>query len=97
MTTPAPDDAAPSGIKARARRLAAPVVAKARQEVVKATADDYVSLRAEVAELRAELTRQRAEHAAELAAVNEEIAGLVEAAKATKPAKATTGSSGKRR
>ncbi|MCB0964368.1 MAG: hypothetical protein KDA98_13900, partial [Acidimicrobiales bacterium] len=62
--TAASDDAGPSGIKARARRLAAPVVAKARQEVVRATADDQVTLRAELAELRDELARQRAEHAA---------------------------------
>lgn len=64
------------GIKARARRLAAPVVNKARQEIVRAAADDQNSLRAEVAELREELARQRAEHQAELAAVHEELAAL---------------------
>jgi hypothetical protein len=74
-----PTDPGPSGnpgLKARARRLAAPVVAKARNEVVKATADDQLALRAEVAELRAELVRQRAEHQAELAAIHEELAAL---------------------
>ena len=76
MTAPDADDAEPAGIKARARRLAAPVVAKARQEVVRATADDQAVLRAELAELRAELARQRAEHAAEIAALHEELAGL---------------------
>lgn len=76
MTT---SDRAPSGspgIKERAKRLAAPVVAKARNEVVKATADDQLALRAEVADLRAELVRQRAEHQAELAAIHEELANL---------------------
>lgn len=66
----------PTGLKAKARRMAAPVVAKARQEIVRAAADDQANLRAEVAELRAELTRQRAEHAAAMAAINEELAGL---------------------
>ena len=92
MTEPEPTDEAPSGIKARARRLAAPVVAKARQEVVKATADDQLSLRAEVAELRAELLRQRAEHQSEIAALHEELAGLA-AATLAKP----TPANGKRR
>ena len=73
--TPA-DDAGGTGIKAKARRLAAPVVAKAREEIVRAAADDQVTLRAEVAELRDELTRQRAEHAAEIAALHEELAAL---------------------
>jgi hypothetical protein len=67
------------GLKARAKRLAAPVVAKAREEVVRVTADDQLVLRAELAELRAELARQRAEHQAELAAIHEELAGLVAA------------------
>ena len=89
MTSADEDPAAPSGIKARAKRLAAPVVAKARQEVVRATADDQLTLRAEVAELRAELARQRAEHQAEIAALHEELSGLAAAA----PAPAT----GKRR
>ena len=72
----APDDAGPTGIKAKARRLAAPVVAKAREEIVRAAADDQVTLRAEVAELRDELRRQRAEHAAEIAALHEELSAL---------------------
>ena len=76
MTPPESDDPGAAGIKARARRLAAPVVAKARQEVVRATADDQLNLRAELAELRAELARQRAEHAAEIAALHEELAAL---------------------
>ena len=71
-----PTDSAPGGIKARARRLAAPVVAKARDEIVRAAADDQVTLRAEVAELRDELARQRAEHRAEIAALHEELAAL---------------------
>lgn len=85
MTSEDLDPAAPSGIKARARRLAAPVVAKARQEVVRATADDQLTLRAEVAELRAELARQRAEHQAEIAAIHEELAGLAAAAPVAAP------------
>jgi hypothetical protein len=76
VTTPDQDPRAGAGLKARAKRLAAPVVAKARDEVVRATADDQLALRAEVAELRAELARQRAEHQAELAAIHEELAGL---------------------
>ncbi|WP_426573395.1 hypothetical protein [Aquihabitans sp. McL0605] len=72
----APEDAGTGGIKARAKRLAAPVVAKARQEVVRATGDDLLTMRAELAELRADLARQRAEHAAEIAALHEELAGL---------------------
>ena len=83
MTTE-PDPTA-SGIKARAKRFAAPVVAKARQEVVKATADDQLSLRAEVAELRAELARQRAEHQADIAALQEELSGLIAAAASNPP------------
>ena len=55
------------------------MVAKARHEVVKATADDQISLRAEVAELRAELARQRAEHQADIAALQEELSGLAAA------------------
>lgn len=79
MTTPDQDPRAGAGLKAKAKRLAAPVVAKAREEVVRATADDQLALRAEVAELRAELVRQRAEHQAELAAIHEELSGLVAA------------------
>lgn len=67
------------GLKARAKRLAAPVVAKAREEVIRVTADDQLALRAELAELRAELARQRAEHQAELAAIGEELAALAAA------------------
>ncbi len=78
MTTPDPGPTATPGLKARAKRLAAPVVAKARHEVVKATADDQLALRAEVAELRAELVRQRAEHQAELAAIHEELNALTQ-------------------
>lgn len=78
MTPPAAaSEPAPAGLKARARRLAAPVVAKAREEMVRAAADDRDAVRAELAELRVELARQRAEHAAAIAALNEEIAGLV--------------------
>lgn len=76
----APDQPVPStGLKAKARRVAAPVVAKARQEIVRAAADDQQALRAEVAALRMELTRQAASHAAEIAALREEVAGLVAA------------------
>lgn len=70
---PAPE---PSGLKAKARRLAEPVVARARHELVRAAADDQQALRAEVTELRAELVRQRAEHQAALAAINEELDAL---------------------
>lgn len=76
--TPPGDEPTPT-LKARAKRLAAPVVARAREEVVKATAGDLVALRAEVAELRADLVRQRAEHQAELAALHEELDGLMAA------------------
>ena len=79
MTTPEPGPPASEGLKARAKRLAAPVVAKARHEVVRATADDQLALRAELAELRAELVRQRAEHQAEIAAIHEELAALASA------------------
>ena len=79
MTTSASDPSGAPGLKARAKRLVAPVVAKARQEVVNATAHDQLALRAEVAELRTELARQRAEHQAELAAVHEELAALTAA------------------
>jgi len=77
VTTSDTPPSEPGGIKARARRLAAPVVAKARQEIHRAASDDQQALRAEVDELRAELARQRAEHAAAIAALNEELAGLV--------------------
>lgn len=76
MTQSGSDQPTPTGIKAKAKRLAAPVVNKARQEIVRAAADDQATLRAEVAELRAELSRQRAEHAAEIAALHEELAAL---------------------
>ncbi|MFN8017730.1 MAG: hypothetical protein U0P45_06370 [Acidimicrobiales bacterium] len=78
MTTPETPAPEAAGIKARARRLAAPVVNKARQEIVRAAADDQSSLRAEVAELRDELARQRAEHQAELAGLQEELAAVRE-------------------
>jgi F0F1-type ATP synthase membrane subunit b/b' len=72
-----PLDPAPAGWKAKAKRLAAPAVARAREEVVRATADDVASLRSEVAELRADLARQHAEHAAAVAALQEELSGLL--------------------
>jgi F0F1-type ATP synthase membrane subunit b/b' len=73
-----PDQPVPNtGLKAKARRVAAPVMAKARQEIVRAAADDQQALRAEVAELRTDLARQAASHAAEIAALREEVAGLV--------------------
>ena len=68
--------AEPTGLKARAKRLAAPVVAKARAELVRAAETEHAELRAELDELRADLRRQRAEHAAELAALHEELAAL---------------------
>lgn len=77
MTSPDQPLTGIPGLKARAKRMAAPVVAKAREEVVRVTADDQLALRAELAELRAELARQRAEHQAELAAIHEELAGLL--------------------
>lgn len=71
-----PDPAPPAGWKAKARAAAAPVVARAREEVVRATASDVVALRGELAEVREELERQRAEHAAAIAALQEELSGL---------------------
>jgi len=79
VTPSASESSGASSLKARAKHLAAPLVARARQEVVNATAHDQLALRAEVAELRTELARQRAEHQAELAAVHEELAALTAA------------------
>lgn len=78
MSTSDPTASEPVGLKAKARKLAEPAVARVRQELVRAAADDQAGLRAEVAELRAELARQRAEHAAEIAAIHEELAGLAQ-------------------
>lgn len=78
MTTPDPTAVEPAGFKAKARKLAEPAVARVRQELVRAAADDQAGVRAELAELRAELARQRGEHAAEIAALHEELAALAE-------------------
>ena len=63
-------------LKAKARRAAVPVVARVRQELDRAGAQDLAELRAEVASLREELVRTRAEQAAELAAIHEELASV---------------------
>ena len=65
---------APATLKAKARKLAEPVLARARTEMARAANDDVAALRAEVVELREELERQRAEHAAAIAALHEELA-----------------------
>ncbi len=59
-------------LKAKARSVATPVVAKVRYELDRATGGEVDSLRAEVAELRAEVSQLRAEHAAALAALQED-------------------------
>lgn len=59
-------------LKAKARQVATPVVAKVRYELDRATGGEVDSLRAEVAELRAEVSQLRAEHAAALAALEED-------------------------
>jgi hypothetical protein len=79
---------ATGSLRARARRLAAPMVARARHELARAAADDQAALRAEVAELRGELARVRAEHAAATAALYEELASL--AARLDGPPKPST-------
>jgi hypothetical protein len=61
-------------LKVAARRAAVPVIARLRQELDRAAAEELDGLRAEVAELRSELARTRAEHSAELAALHEELA-----------------------
>lgn len=63
-------------VKAAARKAAVPVIARVRQELDRAGAEDLADLRAEVAALRAEVARIRAEHAAELAALHEELAAV---------------------
>ncbi|MBK6855217.1 MAG: hypothetical protein IPG97_01255 [Microthrixaceae bacterium] len=70
-----PLQSAPAGtarIKAQARRVATPVVARVRSELDRATAGEVAALRAELAELRAEVTRLRAEQEAALAAQRED-------------------------
>ena len=61
-------------IKASARKAAVPVIARLRQELDRAGAEDLAGLRAEVASLREELARAKADHAADLAALHEELA-----------------------
>lgn len=72
----APSLDATGSLRARARRLARPLVDRARHELAHAAAIDQAALRTEVAELRAELARARAEHAAVTAALYEELAAL---------------------
>lgn len=59
-------------VKAKARQVATPVVARVRTELDRAASGEVESLRGEVAELRAELARLRAEHAAAIAALQED-------------------------
>lgn len=73
------DDPSPPGpattsarLKARARQVATPVVARVRAELDRAAAGEVAALRSEVAELRAEVQRLRAEQAAALAALAED-------------------------
>ena len=63
------------GARARGvgRRLAAPVLKRARAELALAARHEQASLRAEVDELRGELARTRTSQAAELAALHEEM------------------------
>ena len=88
MTHPAIDDTAAArlrpnrpteepkttGLKASARKAAGPMIARLRQELDRAGAEDLAALRAEVAALREEVARLKAEHAADLAALHEELA-----------------------
>jgi hypothetical protein len=59
--------------RAVAARLAAPVVACARQELARAAAHEQAELRADLRDLRAELDRTRTAHAAQLAALHEQV------------------------
>lgn len=59
--------------RAVARRLASPLVERARAELALAAEREQAALHAEVAELRQELVRTRTAHAAELAALHEEL------------------------
>ncbi len=59
--------------RALARRLAAPMVERARAELALGAAGQQAVLQAEVDELRRELVRTRTAHAAELAVLHEEL------------------------
>lgn len=63
-----------ANVLALASRVAAPGVARLRQELANVAAGDQSDVRAELASLREELARTRAEHNAELAALHEEVA-----------------------
>jgi hypothetical protein len=69
-----PKPTALARLKGAARKAAVPMIARLRQELDRAGAEELSGLRAEVAELRDEVARTRAEHAAELAALHEELA-----------------------
>lgn len=72
---PAGSTAPPSAaarLKAKARQVATPVVARVRTELDRAAGAEVEALRAEVAELRAEVGRLRSEHAAAMAALQED-------------------------
>jgi len=64
----------PSTWKAKAKKLAAPVVDRARHEMMRVAGTEIEALRTEIAQLRDELDRQRAEHSAAIAALSEELA-----------------------
>lgn len=59
-------------LKAKARQVATPVVARVRSELDRAAGGEVEVLRSEVAELRAEVSRLRSEHAAAIAALQED-------------------------
>lgn len=69
--------AGPPTLADRARalgaRAAAPLVARARQELARAAEHEQAALHAELASLRTELDRTRTTHAAELAALHEQL------------------------
>lgn len=70
---PAPEpNTTAARLKAKARQVATPVVARVRNELDRAAAGEIEALRAELDELRGEVNRLRAEHAAALAAYRED-------------------------
>lgn len=72
-TPPAPQRVG-ARVKQAVRRAAVPLVARARRELLVASAGDDGDLRRQIADLRGELARTRADHGAEIAALHEELA-----------------------
>ncbi|HEX2576683.1 MAG TPA: hypothetical protein VHK88_10075 [Aquihabitans sp.] len=76
VPTPAPAAVAPvptTRARALASRLAAPVVARAREELARAARGELAALHAEIDDLREQLDRTRTTHAAEIAVLHEQL------------------------